>query len=83
MEEKNTETIQIPKQFWEDLIDAYDRQNKKFVSVFKTITICITILIAIWFSLYFFVPKVNQNNGIIQNGNNNTTENTTISNGGQ
>lgn len=80
LEDKDNETIQIPKGVWEDLLNAYDNQNKKFVGVFKVIIICATILIAIWFGLYFWCNRPYVNNGVMQNGNVNTVESTTIDN---
>ncbi len=73
MEDKDKE-IKISKEVWTDLLNAYDSQNRKFIGVFKTIIICATIIISIWFIGYFTIPRINQNNGIIQNGNTNRIE---------
>lgn len=79
-DENNDEKIILTKKVWEDLLEAYDKQNNKFVGVFKTITICATVLIAIWFGLYFWCNRPYVNNGVMQNGNTNTVESTTIDN---
>ena len=79
MEEKEGFII-IPKELWQQLLDAYDRQNNKFVSVFKTIIICATILAITWFGLYYLCNRPYVNNGIMQNGNTNSIREATIEN---
>lgn len=81
MNEK-VEMITIPKEVWLQLLEAYDKQNSKFISVFKTVIICITIIIVVWLIGYFCLPNVDQNNyGTIQHGDNNNIENQNIKQG--
>ena len=82
MQNEKEEMIIIPKKIWLQLLEAYDKQNSKFISVFKTVIICITIIIVLWLIGYFCLPKVDQNNyGTIQHGDNNNIENQNIKQG--
>ena len=82
MKKDEKEMILIQKIVWLQLLEAYDKQTNKFISVFKTIIICITIMACVWFGLYYFCNRPYVNNGVMQNGNSNSIENATVNSGG-